>query len=166
MENDTFINPYEILNVSRNCTIETLKKKFRKLALLYHPDKSNYHIIKKNKKQEKEDTKETDKEKKQHQIQEKDKSIVKENVTNSINFTTLLWAYEFILKEISEDNKTEKYENALNITKEDLQFVEEEKGYIYLCRCGDLFLFNQNLYYEYFIIYECQSCSSSVYLTP
>ena len=35
------MNPYEILELSPNCTLEDLKKAYRKKALIYHPDVSN-----------------------------------------------------------------------------------------------------------------------------
>lgn len=31
---------YDILGVSKDCTDEQLKKSYRKLALMYHPDKN------------------------------------------------------------------------------------------------------------------------------
>ncbi|SBS92487.1 DnaJ protein, putative [Plasmodium ovale] len=141
-------NPYSILNVEKNCDIETAKKQFKKLAIIYHPDKLKHHL---NQEQERNDeiNVETQKEKKE-----------------DIDFVTLVWAYEQILKEIEYSKKSAKYENALNIKKKDLEYVKEEDTYIYFCRCGDFFLFKENLYHEYYIIYECQSCSSSVYLVP
>lgn len=33
-------DPYEILNVEENAPIEKIKKAYRKLALLYHPDRN------------------------------------------------------------------------------------------------------------------------------
>ncbi|CRH00641.1 DnaJ protein, putative [Plasmodium relictum] len=131
-------DPHSILKVEKNCDVETLKKQFKKLAILYHPDKSKYHLFKENKEKKEKD----------------------------IDFVTLVWAYEQILKEIECSNKSEKYENALNIKKSDLKYIKEEETYIYFCRCGDFFLFSENLYYEYYVIQVCQSCSSSVYITP
>ena len=34
------INHYQILNISENATIEEIKIAYRKLAILYHPDKN------------------------------------------------------------------------------------------------------------------------------
>jgi translocation protein SEC63 len=33
-------DPYEILNIEENAPIEKIKKAYRKLALLYHPDRN------------------------------------------------------------------------------------------------------------------------------
>ncbi|SBT70792.1 DnaJ protein, putative [Plasmodium malariae] len=153
MTNSIYRNPYSILNVEKNCDIETAKKQFKKLAIIYHPDKQNYHL---NKEKEKEIMRENSKINKERQ----------QVKTENIDFVTVVWAYEQILKEIQCSNKLEKYENALNIKKKDLEYISEENTYLYFCRCGDFFLFKKNLYYEYYVIYACQSCSSSVYLIP
>lgn len=34
------INHYQILNISENATVEEIKIAYRKLAILYHPDKN------------------------------------------------------------------------------------------------------------------------------
>merc|ERR1711937_302611 len=36
------LNPYEKLNLRFDCTLDDVKKRFRKLSLLIHPDKSNH----------------------------------------------------------------------------------------------------------------------------
>ncbi|SOV74276.1 DnaJ protein, putative [Plasmodium sp. gorilla clade G3] len=137
MNND----PYLILKVEKNCDIETVKKQFKKLAVIYHPDKLKHNLIK-------------------EKLDEK----------NSIDFVTLIWAYEEILKNIqNQKNNTcisQTYENALSIHRKDLEYIKEENTFIYFCRCGDFFIFNENLCYEYYVIYVCQSCSSSIYLIP
>ncbi|VWU52238.1 DnaJ protein, putative [Hepatocystis sp. ex Piliocolobus tephrosceles] len=150
MINNTNKNPYSILGVEENCNIETVKKKFKQLVIIYHPDKLKHHINK-NK---------TDINGKIH----KDGDRTKYN--ESLDFVTIVWAYEQILKNIEYNKKSKKYENALSIKKNNLEYVKEQDLYVYYCRCSDLFLFNGDLYYEYYVIYECQSCSSSVYLIP
>lgn len=39
------ISPYDILDVSRNCSLEALKSKFKNLAIKYHPDKGGDKYI-------------------------------------------------------------------------------------------------------------------------
>ncbi|CAA9988815.1 DnaJ protein, putative [Plasmodium knowlesi strain H] len=172
MENAPNSNPYSILKVEPNCNIETAKRQFKKLAIIYHPDKLNYHRNKERKGVEANEKNRTDETsalgivpiREQNQgDKEEDKNNAKKD---NVDFVTLVWAYEQILKDIQHGSKSEKYENALNIKKVDLQYISEENAYIYFCRCGDFFLFAENLYCEYYVIYACQSCSCSVYLTP
>ncbi|EUD68148.1 hypothetical protein C922_01166 [Plasmodium inui San Antonio 1] len=172
MENTPSSNPYSILNVEPNCNIETAKRQFKKLAIIYHPDKLKYHLNKQRKRVEGDAENGTDGSitvgitpiRDQNEGDKKsDKNTAKRD---HIDFVTLVWAYEQILRDIQHGTKSEKYENALNIKKVDLQYIREENAYIYFCRCGDFFLFSENLYCEYYVIYACQSCSCSVYLTP
>ncbi|CAD2094702.1 DnaJ protein, putative [Plasmodium vinckei lentum] len=150
MVNPTNRDPYSILDVEKNSTLETVKKKFKKLAIIYHPDKLQYHL---NKGKNNNENNQTNKE-------------VKQEIRTDIDFLTLVWAYEQILTDIQSKKKSEIYENASIIKKSDLEYVQDEDTYLFFCRCGDFFIFNQNLYDEYYVIYQCQSCSSSVYLTP
>ncbi|CAG9475165.1 DnaJ protein, putative [Plasmodium vivax] len=177
MENAPSINPYSILNVEPDCNIETAKRQFKKLAIIYHPDKLKHHLNREREGNAENgvDTNTTagitpiseqnkgDKKEDKNTAKKADNSTAKKD---NIDFVTLVWAYEQILKDIQHGSKSEKYENALNIKKVDLQYIGEENAYIYFCRCGDFFLFSENLYCEYYVIYACQSCSCSVYLTP
>ncbi|ANQ08540.1 Uncharacterized protein PCOAH_00031510 [Plasmodium coatneyi] len=172
MENAPNRNPYSILNVEPNCNIETARRQFKKLAIIYHPDKLKYHQNRERKEVEGNAENGTDPSiavgitpiREQNEGDKKaDKNTAKKD---NVDFVTLVWAYEQILKDIQRGSKSEKYENALNIKKVDLQYITEENAYIYFCRCGDFFLFSENLYCEYYVIYACQSCSCSVYLTP
>ncbi|GAW81537.1 hypothetical protein, conserved [Plasmodium gonderi] len=165
MLNNQTRNPYSILNVGTDCDIETAKKQFKKLALIYHPDKLKHHLNRERKCMEKyTDNRDNTKNCTSGSVPINEQN--KQEKENVIDFVTLVWAYEQILKDIEHSNKSEKYENALNIKKVDLQYINEENSYIYFCRCGDFFLFSENLYCEYYIIYECQSCSCSVYVIP
>lgn len=38
-------NHYEVLGVSNDCSYDEIKTSFRKLALLYHPDKSDQNFV-------------------------------------------------------------------------------------------------------------------------
>ncbi|KJP88790.1 hypothetical protein AK88_01480 [Plasmodium fragile] len=173
MENTPNCNPYSILNVEPNCNIDTAKRQFKKLAIIYHPDKLKYHINRESKGVVEGNAENrtdaniavgiTPKREQSEGNKRADKNIAKKD---NVDFVTLVWAYEQILRDIQNGSKSEKYENALSIKKVDLQYINEEKAYIYFCRCGDFFLFSENLYCEYYVIYACQSCSCSVYLTP
>ena len=39
LHNDIYFNPYKILGIDKDYTPETLKQKYKELALIYHPDK-------------------------------------------------------------------------------------------------------------------------------
>ena len=39
LHNDVYFNPYKILDIDKNYTPESLKEKYKQLALIYHPDK-------------------------------------------------------------------------------------------------------------------------------
>jgi len=39
LHNDIYFNPYKILNIDKDFTPESLKQKYKELALIYHPDK-------------------------------------------------------------------------------------------------------------------------------
>ena len=39
IHNDVYFNPYKILEIDREYTPETLKEKYKEMALKYHPDK-------------------------------------------------------------------------------------------------------------------------------
>jgi curved DNA-binding protein CbpA len=39
------ICPYKVLNVSKNCTIDELKARYKKLAMQYHPDKGGNKVL-------------------------------------------------------------------------------------------------------------------------
>jgi DnaJ family protein C protein 8 len=40
--NQTFVNPYDILDVGPEASEEEIKKKFRMLSILVHPDKCKH----------------------------------------------------------------------------------------------------------------------------
>jgi curved DNA-binding protein CbpA len=44
LHNDIYFNPYEILNIDKNYTLDILKQNYRKNALIYHPDKETGDI--------------------------------------------------------------------------------------------------------------------------
>merc|ERR1711998_49989 len=44
LHNDEYFNPYEILNIDNVYTPETLKKKYKEKAMIYHPDKSTGNV--------------------------------------------------------------------------------------------------------------------------
>ena len=46
LHNDEYFNPYEILNIDYIYTPESLKKKYKEKALIYHPDKETGNIKK------------------------------------------------------------------------------------------------------------------------
>ena len=39
LHNDVYFNPYKILDIDKDYTPDTLKAKYKELALVYHPDK-------------------------------------------------------------------------------------------------------------------------------
>lgn len=44
LHNNIYFNPYEILNIDKDYTLDVLKKKYKEYALIYHPDKETGDI--------------------------------------------------------------------------------------------------------------------------
>ncbi|KAN0050461.1 hypothetical protein ACTA71_003585 [Dictyostelium dimigraforme] len=144
-------NYYEILKVSIGADIEEIKKSYRKLALLYHPDKLNKEIN------------------------------IEENINNLSNclanngngtkaFNDIQIAWETLKDDLLRkqydslllEQKRQKYSVSDEIDLDDMEFIEEDSEYIYPCRCGDHYIITEDQLSEGSDVVCCSGCSLSI----
>ncbi|KAM9990243.1 hypothetical protein ACTFIY_006290 [Dictyostelium cf. discoideum] len=146
-------NYYEILKVSIDADIEEIKKSYRKLALLYHPDKLN----------------------KEENIEENinnfSNSLVNNNNnSNTKDFNDIQIAWETLKDDLLRkqydslllEQKRQKYSVSDEIDLDDMEFIEENSEYIYPCRCGDHYIITEDQLSEGSDVVCCSGCSLSI----
>ncbi|KAM9994214.1 hypothetical protein ACTFIZ_005516 [Dictyostelium cf. discoideum] len=141
-------NYYEILKVSIDADIEEIKKSYRKLALLYHPDKLN----------------------KEENIEENINSFSNCLVNNTKDFNDIQIAWETLKDDLLRkqydslllEQKRQKYSVSDEIDLDDMEFIEENSEYIYSCRCGDHYIITEDQLSEGSDVVCCSGCSLSI----
>ncbi|KAM9953750.1 hypothetical protein ACTFIR_008842 [Dictyostelium discoideum] len=145
-------NYYEILKVSIDADIEEIKKSYRKLALLYHPDKLN----------------------KEENIEENinnfSNCLANNNNSNTKDFNDIQIAWETLKDDLLRkqydslllEKKRQKYSVSDEIDLDDMEFIEENGEYVYPCRCGDHYIITEDQLSEGSDVVCCSGCSLSI----
>ncbi|KAM9963844.1 hypothetical protein ACTFIW_007100 [Dictyostelium discoideum] len=146
-------NYYEILKVSIDADIEEIKKSYRKLALLYHPDKLN----------------------KEENIEENINNfsnclVNNNNNSNTKDFNDIQIAWETLKDDLLRkqydslllEKKRQKYSVSDEIDLDDMEFIEENSEYVYPCRCGDHYIITEDQLSEGSDVVCCSGCSLSI----
>ncbi|EGC28867.1 hypothetical protein DICPUDRAFT_13347, partial [Dictyostelium purpureum] len=136
-------NYYETLKVSIDAPYEEIKKSYRKLVLLYHPDKISND----------------------HSSFNSDSGNVANKEFNEIQKSwetlkddALRKQYDALLLE----QQRQKYSVSDEVDLDDMEYLEEEGQYTYPCRCGDQYIITEDQLSEGNDVVCCSGCSLSI----
>ncbi|KAN0022255.1 hypothetical protein ACTFIU_004431 [Dictyostelium citrinum] len=159
-------NYYEILKVSIDADIEEIKKSYRKLALLYHPDKLN----KENSIEENIDSPSSCLENNNNNNNNNSNNNNSNNNNNTKDFNDIQIAWETLKDDLLRkqydslllEKKRQKYSVSDEIDLDDMEYIEENSEYIYPCRCGDHYIITEDQLSEGSDVVCCSGCSLSI----